>query len=81
MGNWDEGDVAMWPHFENVKCLRIAHPPVGLPTTPTNTTVLCTFHVVSSPGGDESAIDDNFWSVSFHRSTGGPWLIDNYGQG
>lgn len=71
----------MWPHFEQVKCSPIAHPPVGLTTTPTNTTVMCTFHVVASPGGDNSAINDKFWNVQFHRTNGGPWLIDNYGQG
>jgi hypothetical protein len=80
IADWDGGDVSMWPHFERVKCSKIAQPPIGLPTTSTNTTVRCTFHVVPSPGGDNSAINDTFWSVSFHRSKDGPWLIDNYGQ-
>jgi hypothetical protein len=94
MGNWDGGNVAMWGHFEGVKCGpppprntaasvptgSSGHAPTTLPPS-TDTSVLCTFHFVPSPGGDSSAVNDTFWNVHFHRSHDGPWLIDNYGQG
>ncbi|HUY42321.1 MAG TPA: hypothetical protein VMU98_01010 [Acidimicrobiales bacterium] len=40
--------------------------------------VLCTFSESASPTeGNPST----FWTISFHRTAGGGWLIDNYGQG
>ena len=43
----------------------------------TSADVLCTFH---ESGGDEGN-PDSFWTISFQRQPGGPWLINNYGQG
>jgi hypothetical protein len=74
MGDWDRGETPVWGHFENVRCQ-----PAGVQTS-TEALVRCTFHFIASPGGDNSAIGDTFWTVHFHRSSGGLWLIENYGQ-
>lgn len=71
IGNWDRGDVSMWPSFTNVHCRPFRH-------QAREAVVYCSF---KSHGGDGSASADTFWNVELHRTAGGPWLITNYGQG
>ncbi len=68
--DWDDGDVSRWPTFTDVRCT-----PQGVATT-TAATVHCTF--VSH--GDPSSAGDTFWTIDYRRTSGGPWLITNYGQ-
>lgn len=77
-GFWDMGQTDQWPHFAGVNCAQ--ERPQSPRTDATHAVVRCTFHVEPSPGGDNSAVDDTFWSIDFQRNGTGPWLIVGNGQ-
>jgi hypothetical protein len=69
-GDWDFGDVGQWATFKGVKCRSLAE-------TALTARTYCTFN---SFGGDGTTVADKFWSIEWHRASGGPWLITGYGQ-
>jgi hypothetical protein len=67
----DMMEWSFWgPPFKDLHCSLTS-------ATATRADVYCTFDDINS--GAMSNVD--FWSVSLQRSSPGPWLINNYGQG
>jgi hypothetical protein len=69
LADWNGGDVSHWPTFANVNCRSISR-------TSSTASVRCTF----ASHGDPSSAGDTFWSIDLQRASGGPWLINSYGQ-
>jgi hypothetical protein len=68
LADWT-GGVSHWPTFTNVKCASIS-------SASSTASVRCTFE----SHGDPSSAGDTFWSIDLQRTSGGPWLINSYGQ-
>jgi hypothetical protein len=68
LADWT-GGVSHWPTFTNVKCSSTS-------SASSTASVRCTFQ----SHGDPSSAGDTFWTIDMQRTTGGPWLINSYGQ-